>query len=304
MPKIGIVLSGAASKGAYELGCLRAIEEYFGMKNIKCVSSASIGALISQVYGMGKGDELETLWKSLDPKKHGRFFLAFSGNEAVLEMIRSTVNKVKRPPYEHFVSVWNFTQHKVEYIPFHELSDEMLQKYLRGAIGIPFLSRGEVVNGDRILDGAFVDNIPAYPLLHKDLDYIFCIYFDNYKYFFENDEFNKKVIKLYDFPNEKRLEMMTFKPESFDGMVQYGYDYTMRVIKEVFVSEDREEVYRAIAEQDKNQVAAFKPRLTTEIVLTNINIMTKRYSKRLSKRVREKGTSDSDRKEQDTGDKD
>ena len=205
MPKIGIVISGAASKGAYEIGCLRAIEEYFGMKQIKCISSASIGALISQIYGMGKGDELENLWKSLDPKTHGRFFLAFSGNEAVLEMIRNTLNKVKRPPYEHFVSVWNYTQHKVEYIPFHELSDEDLQKYLRGAIGIPFLSRGEVINGDRILDGAFLDNIPAYPLLHKDLDYIFCIYFDNCKYFFENEEFNRKVIKLYDFPNEKIL---------------------------------------------------------------------------------------------------
>lgn len=284
MAKIGIVLSGAASKGAYEIGFLRAIEEYFGMDSIKCVSSASIGCLVAQNFGMGKDKELEETWRNLDPKKYGRMFLAYSGNKEILDIVCDIMRDDKKTPFEHYVSAWNYSQHRVEYVPFHKLSNEKMLQYIRGAVAIPLFSTGEIVDGDRILDGAFLDNIPVYPLLDKDVDYIFCIYFDNYNYFFENAEFDKKVIKLFDFPNEKMLELMAFRPDNFDEMVQYGYDYTMKTIKEIFVSEDKEEIYKAIENREKNHEAVYKPRLTADIVLNNINVMAQRYSKRLSKR--------------------
>ena len=59
MPKLGIVLSGCASKGAYEIGAMQAIVDYFGMESIQCVSSASIGAIIGHGIGMGRVPELE-----------------------------------------------------------------------------------------------------------------------------------------------------------------------------------------------------------------------------------------------------
>ena len=288
MPKIAIVLAGAASKGPYEIGCIRAIEEYFGIENIKYISSASVGALITQSYGMGKIEEFSTIWKGLDTKKHGRFFLTYSGNSEILGIISDMISDGAPLPFEHFVSVWNYTKHKVEYIPFHELEGERLQKYLSGAIAIPFFSDGTVVDGERILDGAFLDNIPVYPLLDKDIDYIFCVYFDNCKYFFENEEFDNKIIKLFDFPNEKMLELMAFKAEAFDGMVQYGYDYTKRTIEEIFTTDNKEEIYKTIYEREQNLEISYKPRLTADILLNNINVMTKRYSKRLSNRVKKK----------------
>ena len=61
--KIGIVLSGAASKGAYEYGFLKAASEFFGIDSIKCVSSASIGMLAGQTLGIGKPHEFERIWK-------------------------------------------------------------------------------------------------------------------------------------------------------------------------------------------------------------------------------------------------
>ena len=288
MPNIGIIFAGCASKGAYELGCLRAIEERFGAESIKCISSASIGMLVSQSYAIGRLDIFERIWKSIDPKKHGRFFLAYSGNGGILDEITDSICEEYIHELEHYVSVWNFTQKKVEYIPFHTLTKEQTAQYIRGAVAIPLFSKGELVNGDRILDGAFLDNIPAYPLADKELDYIFCIYFDNCKYYFENDDFNKKVIKLYDFPNEKMLELMTFNPESFDKMAEYGYEYAKREIESVFISEDKETVYNAIEERDKTQKAKYTPRLTADIVLNNINVVTKRYSHRLTNRKKEK----------------
>ncbi len=288
MSNIGIVFAGAASKGAYEIGCLKAIEERFGAENIKYISSASIGALIAQTYGMGKLDILIKEWRALDVDRHGKFFLSYAGNQGILDMISKMLEKGDALTFEHYVSVWNYTQRKVEYVPFHKLADEQLQSYMRGAIAIPIFSNGELINGDRILDGAFLDNIPVYPLVDKNVDYIFCIYFDNFKYTFENEEFDSKIIKVFDFPNDKKLELMTFKPANFDSMIQYGYDYMINTIDGIFTSDDTEKIYEAIAYRDKNQVSNYKPRFTADVVLNNINVMTKHYSKRISNRIKEK----------------
>ena len=289
MANIGVVLAGGASKGAYELGVLRALEEYFGLDSIRCISASSIGAIIAQAYGMKKTDELTHIWKGLDANGYGKFFLSYSGNKSILSTIDSVLEDGSELPYEHYVSVWNFTRSKVEYIPFHTLQGEKLQKYMHGAIAIPFFSGGEMVDGNRILDGAFLDNIPAYPLMEKDLDYIFCVYFDNCNYIFENDTFDKKIIKLFDFPNKKMLEMMCYNSGAFDTMVSYGYDYTMRIVRELFESKaHKDEVYAAIDEMEKSRQCTYKPRLTADIVLNNINVVTKRYSKRISSRKKKK----------------
>lgn len=283
MVKIGIVLAGAASKGVYELGVLQAIEAYFGLSSVSCVSSASIGMLVAQTYGIGRSEDFVRIWKGLE-KKGGRLFLSFSGNKEILHEICNVFSGNQKPVYEHYVSVWNYTRRCVEYIPFHTLSGKRLHQYIRGAIAIPLFSSGERIDGELILDGAFLDNIPTYPLASKDLDFIFCVYFDNCNYVFETPEFNCKVIKLSDFPNTKRLELMTHDPDTFDIKVKYGYDYTMNVIRQLFDGRTTEQVYDAIAEMDRNSKCVYQPRLTADIVLNNINVVTKRYGKRLINR--------------------
>lgn len=288
MPNIGIVLSGAASKGAYEIGCIKAIRDYFGMDSIKAMTTASSGAIVAQAFGLGKIDEFANAWKCIDTAKEGRFFLSYSGNNHILHELKNILqDKAKKLPYEHYVSIWNFTKSKVEYIPFHMLSGERLWEYLRGAIAIPFFSKGSRVDGDLLLDGAFLDNIPVYPLVNKDLDYIFCVYFDNCQYSFENRDFDKKVIKLSDFPNSRMLGLMRFQPEEFDGMVSYGYDYTTSTIKSIFEQDNDVDIYERIENREASLDKTFKPRLTADVVLNNINVATKKYSKRLSSRAKE-----------------
>lgn len=281
--KIGVILAGAAGKGVYELGVMGALAEYFGLASIRCVSSASIGMLVAQAFGMGKSEELARIWKGLG-KKSGTSFLSLCSNQEILSQIGVLFSGEEEMAYEHYVSVWNYTQRRVEYIPFHRLSGERLQQYARGAIAIPLFSSGERIDGNRILDGAFLDNIPAYPLVGKDLDIVLCVYFDNCNYTFEGAEFDRKVIKLFDFPNRKRLELMRFDPETFDGKVRYGYDYAMEVIRKLFDGRALPQVYDAIAEMERNRTCIYKPRLTADTVLNNINVVTKKYAKRLTNR--------------------
>ena len=77
MPKIGVVLSGCASKGAYEIGCMQAIEDFFGRDSIQCVSSASIGCVIGHVLGMNRKEQLAHSFREMDNGRYGRYIFGF-----------------------------------------------------------------------------------------------------------------------------------------------------------------------------------------------------------------------------------
>ena len=93
---------------------------------------------------------------------------------------------------------------------------------------------------------------------------------------FEDKEFDKRIIKLNQFPEKSGIDFMFYDPLKIEQMIQIGYDYTSSVIKEIFVSSCKEDVYAAI--KRKNTVS--KNRITTEILLTNLNKAMARFSKR------------------------
>lgn len=287
--KIGIVLAGCASKGPYEVGVLKALEEYFGLENIRYISSASVGALFAQAHCTGVLDELCDMWRNIDTEKNGKFILSYTGNENILSDLDSLFDNDNKSYCEHTVCLWNFNDRKVEYVPFHTLSKDDFKQYMRAAISVPFFTKGTKINGTKFYDGAFLDNIPVSPLVDKDLDFIFCVYFDNRNYIFENEEFDKKVIKLFDFPNTKRLEVMFYSRESLDAMAQYGYEYTTRIVKQLFDgAENTEQVHTAIVELEKTYTCKYKPRLTADTVLSNLNFLSKHYTKQQSTRTKKK----------------
>lgn len=282
MPKIGVVLSGCASKGAYEIGCMQAIEDFFGMDSIRCVSASSIGAMIGQLYGMDRKKELLQAFRDMDSGKYGRYILGFTNNKRAMSELEEILSCPNEMFYEHYVTMWNVSDSRVEYLPFHTMPTDQLRTYMRAAISFPIFTRGVLIDGTRYMDGALLDNIPIYPLIEKDLDYIFCIYFDNSRYVFENPEFDKKVIKLHDFPNQDRLEVLFCEPGSCERMLDYGYRYTTQLMGKLFADPDK--VYEAIALHNATNEPVYKHRLTADVVLSGINVMSKKYGKALSTR--------------------
>lgn len=288
MPKLGVVLAGCASKGAYEIGCMQAISDFFGLESIQCVSSSSIGGLIAHAYGMGRKEMLEYAFREMDNGRFGRYFLGFVNNKEAMEGMAQMLEGPNEVTYEHYVTMWNVSASTVEYKPFHTLTPEELPVYMRAAISFPVFTRGVVIDGQRYMDGAVLDNIPIYPLKDKELDYIICVYFDNNRYVFENEEFDKKIIKLHDFPNQERLEVLFYEPGSYDKMHGYAYDYTTKLLAKLFADPEPEKVYAAIARHNETCDPTYKHRLTADVVLSGINVATKKYSKALSTREKVK----------------
>ncbi|MBE6886568.1 MAG: patatin-like phospholipase family protein, partial [Ruminococcaceae bacterium] len=59
MADVGIILSGGMAKGAYQIGVLNALSEYFSQGQIKAISAASVGVLNGYAFAAGKMDAAE-----------------------------------------------------------------------------------------------------------------------------------------------------------------------------------------------------------------------------------------------------
>ena len=276
MAKIGIVLAGGMSKVAYEIGCLQAITEQFGKDQIVAITSASIGALPGYALCCDKLSDFTDRWKNINEISSRKMILRLSKNNEVISQFKSMISAEDRFQCEFIATLWNYSQGQVEYISLSEKSEKERLAYMMASIAIPVINKGVNIEGNLYFDGAFLDNIPVFPLIEKDMDYIFCIYFDGWNYLFENKEFDRRIIKLNQFPEKSGIDFMFYDPFKIEQMIQISYDYTSSVIKEIFASSCKEEVYAAI--KRKNTVS--KNRITTEMLLTNLNKAMARFSKR------------------------
>ncbi len=277
---VGIVLSGGANNGIYEIGCIKAIAEHFEADEISCISASSIGSLVGASFSSGQLDFMIKTLKQLDSGGSRKFFLSFSRNKELYNKIHDLIKEETPLKTTTYVTVWNFTERKTEYINLNELSVSDSQNYLCAAVTVPAINKGVKIKENIFFDGAIVDNIPVYPLLEKELDIVFCIYFDNHNYCFENEEFNKKVVKLLDFPRVGRFDILVFDPKRIDNMINYGYEYTKKIISQIDFNGTADELYDSI--KTVNNISKFnvKYRLTADSSIAALNKVMSRFSKR------------------------
>ncbi len=277
---IGIVLAGGMNNGIYEIGCLKAIAECFPQEDIACISASSIGALVGYSFASGQLQLMTDTLKDLESERTRFAFLSFSRNSGLLNKIRNLACENAPLRYPTYITVWNYSKRKMEYIPFHTLTQQAAKNYLLASIAIPVVNKGIRINNDIYFDGGVVDNIPVYPMLEKNLDFIFCIYFDNRNYYFENDAFDRKVVKLCHFPVQKRYDLLVFDPDRIDPMIEYGYQYTKEIVSEILSKESREDMYSVIASFNRNNEKDRQYRVTADSAISSLNKVMERFAKR------------------------
>src|SRR5205085_12340780 len=63
--RIGLVLSGGGAKGAYQIGCCKALRKH-GITNFAAVAGTSVGALNAVFIAANKCDLAESEWRGLN----------------------------------------------------------------------------------------------------------------------------------------------------------------------------------------------------------------------------------------------
>ena len=277
---IGLVLSGGMAKGAYQIGALRAINTFIPPCEVKYISCASVGVLNGYAYATGKLDHAEALWKTLCAE-HSRILISQMLKSSLLQQNIAGICDSKDRIASHFYcSLFDPEHRSIVYKDLRTVVPNQIPLYLKASVAMPIYNRSVQIENISYFDGAMIDNIPVYPLLKHSLDYLICIYFDDVCYKFENTYFDNKIIKII-FPAQNRLKQsVLFQHEEIDRMITDGYERAAHLLKTVFQNgyENSESIYHAI--DSLNRTSKKRLRLTGDMLVTNLNKITQKLTKR------------------------
>lgn len=278
---IGLVLSGGMAKGAYQIGALKALNNFIPPQEITYMSCASVGVLNGYAYATNGLERAETMWKNVCCNDT-RMFINQVLRSSMLQQCIKDIYVQGEPLHTNFYcSILDANHMNIVYKNLASVDEKSIWPYLKASVAMPVYNRAIQIDGVSYYDGAMVDNIPVFPLTKHELDYIICIYFDDICYKFENTNFDNKVIKVT-FPCDGMLKQsLVFKQDSIESMIQDGYDKTMHILKSVFYEgyDNLDSIYRTIHHMNKNSNNK-KIRITGDVLVTNLNKITQKLTRK------------------------
>lgn len=280
--RVGLVLAGGFAKGAYQVGALRALEKFVPKSDIVCISAASIGALNAYAYATDFLNGAETLWQ--EAVEHGgrRFITGLMRGNVLQDNIDLLVNNASRLPSALYCPLLDWRNKTLAYKDLSKSDSNQLRKYLRASVSLPPYNSPITVEDISYYDGGLVDNIPVAPLVDTELDYVICFYFDEANYEFENAYFDNRIIKV-SFASESMLShSFILTREKIADMIRVGYEFTMQKLSPFFANGngDVEHIYKTIEESNRTRSKPSR-RLTVDVVISNLNRLTKKLTRRM-----------------------
>lgn len=277
---IGLVLSGGMAKGAYQIGALKALDDFIPVEEIKYISCASVGVLNGYAYATHKLQKAELMWKNICDENERMFISQILRNSLLHQNIESIYCKEDSLPSAFYISLLDFFTKNIVYKNLRSADSEKVPLYLKASVAMPIYNRAVVIDGISYYDGAIADNIPVFPLIKHSIDYIICIYFDDSHYRFENTYFDNKVIKIT-FPCESALKQsLIFRKDNIESMIQEGYNRAAEVLGLVFQKgyENLDYIYNVIksGNLEENHVL----RITGDVIVTNLNKIAQKFAGR------------------------
>lgn len=271
MAKIGIVLSGGILKGAYQAGALKAISEVIDINNIKYISAASIGALNAFAFASDIIDTAVRLWAEVENLEKKSIIDIFKG-EYTGELIKNISQNRLKHNIDLYIPLFNVPKLKLEYINISNVAETLLTDYLKASISLPPFQSAIKINGNSYIDGAIIDNIPFKAVQEKNPDYIICIYFDKNNYIFENDSFDRKVIRLNYSDNTFIKGSISVKNSNIKEMIDTGYNESLKLMNVLFKN-GLNDIDYILSENTRLNLQSNQStyRITGDVIVNNLN---------------------------------
>ncbi len=279
--KIGLVLSGGMAKGAYQIGALKALNSFIPTDKIKYMSCASVGVLNGYAYATGGMDKIEAMWEGLCENASKLSIGKVLKSELLRQDIDNLYTADKHLSPVFYCSLLDLNHRNLVYKDLSTVNTELIPLYLKASVAMPIYNKSVLVDEISYFDGAMIDNIPVFPLLKHELDYIICVYFDDVSYKFENTDFDNKIIKITFPATSKFRQSLVFKKDSIEEMIKDGFDITTKLLKVVFANgyDDIEYIYKTIEGLNENGNST-SLRITGDVLVTNLNKITQRLTKK------------------------
>lgn len=280
MGNIGLVLSGGMVKGAYQIGALQAIAEFFKPSDFRYVSAASIGALNSYAFLTNRVCEATALWQASSESTRRKVTSIFKA-----DFLREAISKIVTDVQFNntfFIPLLNIKRRKLSYVDIGKIQFSEVEPYLRASVALPILNSAVQIDGEAFYDGAMIDNIPIYPILKHSVDYIVCVYFDNNMYTFEDKCLDNKIIKINFSDSSIISNSICLKNEEVDYMIREGYSRAKMILDYIFTNgmNDVELIHKKISELNSLNKGR-NVRITGDVVVNNMNKIVRKFMNRI-----------------------
>lgn len=279
---IGLVMSGGMAKGAYQVGALKAINEFFDTKEIEYISCSSIASFNGYAFVNNKLDVAQKLWQDICPEGNNRLLVnSIMKSSNIQEIIGGLYSPKDKFGNNLYVSLMDIKHRAITYNNLSKIDSKLYPLYLKASVAFPMYNRPVKIGEHSYYDGAFIDNIPIYPLLKHNLDYIICIYFDDCCYTFENTFVDNRIIKI-NFPGKKSMvDSLSVNRKEVDRMIETGYKKTKSILSTVFANgtDNLEYIYDSIQALN-NKSTKHKLYISADVLMTNFNKLTNKLAKK------------------------
>ena len=254
--KYGLVLSGGGSKGAYESGCLKALQELGYHFDI--VTGTSIGALNGLLVAQEDYQKLYELWDTLSLEKVLKHPIQFdfsienlmnnSSNigpflksyldkkgadiEPLIQLIKGLYNgkKAKNSPIQYGLCTVAFPSMKPLEITIDEMSEDNIVEYaIASASCFPAFPL-HYIDKQGYIDGGYYDNLPVSLALKMGAQKIIAIELNQeatHSYLLHRE--NITFIR----PSKHLGGFLDFNREVLDQRIRLGYLDTLKTLKKL-----------------------------------------------------------------------
>ncbi|GAA6425583.1 patatin-like phospholipase family protein [Dielma fastidiosa] len=250
--KRAFVLAGGGSKGAYEIGFYKAIQELGIQPDI--VTGTSIGALIGCMIAQNDYEEAVRLWENMDitqvmnngisvsmnidslVTQRNRvvpFFKQFIHDKGaditpLKEMIirLSDQERLLASPIDFGLVTVEYPSLKPVQITKHEMAPDTLKDYLIASASCYPAFPAHVMDGKEYVDGGYYDNLPVRLAMKMGADELVLVDL-NHKKIIHEEYLHRPNIK-YIIPSQDLGNFLDFDRVNLDRRIQLGYLDTMK----------------------------------------------------------------------------
>ena len=254
--KIGLVLSGGGSTGAYQMGVIKALEEL----KIKCdiVTGTSIGSINGAMYVTGAINKAEEMWNKLNFKSIFSEDIKYESQKDELDVIKKYIkvatkggiepsnlkqnlidnidlDKFYNSNIDYGLTTVNFPSLKTIKLTKKEIKREELLDYIIASSTVFPVFKLKKINNKKYIDGGVRDTMPYDLAIKMGADKLIIV---NTSYFFKYAKISKKLMSKYDIkiirPRNKTGPSLMFESKQSIKNIKYGYNDTMKVFSKLY----------------------------------------------------------------------
>ena len=254
MAKLGLVLSGGGSKGAYEIGVYKALKKLH--KKVDIVTGTSIGAINGMFIAQKDLKGALKLWKNisfktlydeeefpvLENEKLSKIYMQYAKgfiNDGGLDIykMKDIFNKYFKPhkffksDIDYGLVTYNFTKNKPVLKTKKDLTKDNIKDYILASASCYPAFKPYLINNEMYIDGGYYDNLPINLAIELGATEIIAV--DLRAIGFKKNVKDKTVDITYIAPNNKIGSFLVFDKNQAKKSIKFGYNDTMKIFNKL-----------------------------------------------------------------------